>query len=264
LPVFGSAYSPDRKPDTYSTLGLGGELNHQISDRIGAYVGGDYRGRAYKTYCDNTCNYSLDVRGGVSYSGGAWLARAGVNAGSYDLNKKTYRNTLGLTADWRLALANGSQLSAGASTSRASYLDTTTIDQNSQTNTLTVGWLTPLGDGSSIFSISASGGVEMAVGGRSDGDKRFSGPRLLFQTSFTDKLGGYITSGSTSSRYTGINAYYGVPREETLVDMALGLTWTIGKGLSLRPQLSALRNTSNAELYSYDKTDASVNLRLDF
>lgn len=263
-PVAAGSYSPDLKADNYTTLGLGGEVNHQLTDRWGAYLGGDYRGRAYQNYCDNTCNWTLDLRTGLSYSGGAWLVKAGLVGGTYNLNQVAYRDTVGLNVDWRIALANGSQLSAGASTTRAAYLSTATVSQNTQTNTLTGGWLIPVADGSAIVSLSLSGGTEVATGGRADGNKDFLGPRVLFQKSFNEKLGGYATVGVTSAKYAGTNDLYGVKREETTSDLALGLTWALGKGVALRPQLAVVSNRSNAELYTYDKTDFSLNLRLDY
>jgi outer membrane protein len=262
--VAAGTYAPGKKSDNYATLGMGGEVNHQVTGKFGIYAGADYRGRAYQTFCDNTCNYTLDARGGVSYSGGSWLLRGGLTAGQYNLNQVAYRNTTGITVDWRLALSSGSQLSAGVSTTRAAYLSSSTVSQNTQTNTWNVGWLTPVGDGSAIFSLSASGGVEVAEGGREDGNRDFYGPRILFQKSFSETVGAYATLGATASKYAGMNTLYGIARNETLYDVALGLTWSLRKGLSLRPQLSQVKNDSNAALYAYDKTDVSVNLRLDF
>lgn len=260
----GGTYSPDRKGDNYSTLGLGGELNHQMTEKWGLYGGADYRGRAYQTYCDNTCNWSLDARTGLSYAGGAWLLRTGLTAGTYNLNQAQYRDSLGVTMDWRLALNSASQLSLGGSATRASYLIEANNSQNTQTNALSAGWLTSLGDGSAVFSLTASTGVEIATGGRDDGNKNYWSPRVLLQKSFTDKVGGYVTAGATYSKYAGINTLYQVNRDETLYDLALGVTWTLAKGLSMRPQLSWLKNNSNAELYAYDKVDGSINFRLDF
>lgn len=257
-------YTPDAKSDNYATLGLGAELNHRIDEQWGLYLGGDYRGRAYSRYCDNTCNATVDGRLGMSYSGGAWLLRTGVVGGNYTLNNAAYRDTVGLTTDWRMALGNGNQLSLGASAVQAQYLATGQSSQNTQTNSVTAGWLTSLGDGDAIFSLTATAGVELAVGGRDDGNKQFAGPRVLVQKSFNNSLGGYITAGASFAKYSGTNSLYNLTREESLYDLALGLTWTFSKGLSLRPQLSYVKNVSNAELYSYDKTDASINLRLDY
>lgn len=257
-------YSPDAKSDNYATLGLGAELNHRIDEQWGLYAGGDYRGRAYNRYCDNTCNATVDGRLGLSYAGGPWLLRTGLVGGNYTLNNASYRDTLGLNADWRMALGSGNQISLGLSTLQAQYLARGQSNQNTQTNSVSAGWLTSLGEGDAIFSITANAGVELAVGGRDDGNKQFAGPRVLFQKNFSNTLGGYVTAGASFSRYSGINTLYNLNREESLYDLALGLTWTMSRGLSLRPQLSYVKNVSNAELYSYDKTDASINLRLDY
>jgi hypothetical protein len=102
------------------------------------------------------------------------------------------------------------------------------------------------------------------VGGRDDGDRRFYRPRLTVQKNFNEKLGGYATLGATFSRFSGTNSLYLLHREEPLYDLSLGVTWSGGSGFSLRPQFSAIRNTSNAALYGYDKNDFSVNVRFDF
>jgi hypothetical protein len=127
-----------------------------------------------------------------------------------------------------------------------------------------VGWLTSLGDGSTVFSVTGSGGYERAASDRDDGNKRFYGPRLLLQKSFTERLGGYVTTGATRSEYLGVNTLYAVQRTETMFDFTIGMTWSVAKGVSLRPQISYIKNDSNAELYAYDKLDSSLNLRMDF
>lgn len=252
-----------KTPDTYSTLGLGGEVNHQLTDQWGLYGGGDYRGRAYQQFYDS--GYAtLDGRFGLSYSGGPWLLRTGLNAGQYYLNEARIRDTVGATIDWRMALSSSSQISLGSAYSDARYLAATSSSQDTQTSTLTAGWLTSLGDGSAVFSLTGAYGIERGVGGRDDGDRRFYGPRLTLQKSFAEKMGAYASLGATMSKYSGTNSLYLVSREESLYDISLGVTWSVGKGLSVRPQFSAIRNTSNAELYSYDKNDFSVNLRFDY
>ena len=261
----GATYNPDKKGDNYATLGLGGEVNHTLNNRWGVFAGADYRGRAYQTYCDNTCNWALDGRAGVSYVGGAWQLRTGLTAGSYNLNQASFRDTVGATVDWRLTMDNSNQLSLGASVTRASYLVAGQQDQNTQTNALSAGWLTPLGDGSAVLNLNASAGVENAIAGRSDGDRRFFGPRITYQKSFNAEWGAYASTGLTYSKYSGINTLYLLQRDEVMVDVAVGLTWALRKGLSVRPQLVFIKNNSaGAELYTYDKVDGSVSARLDF
>lgn len=249
--------------DNYGTLGLGGEVSYQLTDQWSIYGGGDYRGRGYQMYHDS--DYAtLDGRFGVSYAGGAWLLRTGLSAGQYNLNQERLRITSGATLDWRMALNNQNQFSLGASYTDASYQLASYTSQNTQTTALTAGWLTSLSGGSTVFSLTGAFGIERGVGGRDDGDRRFYGPRLAIQTSFAERMGAFASAGATVSRYDGTNALYLFPRNETLYDLTLGMTWSFGKGLSVRPQFSAIRNNSNADLYSYDKNDWTVNLRFDF
>jgi hypothetical protein len=51
---------------------------------------------------------------------------------------------------------------------------------------------------------------------------------------------------------------------DTLYDMVAGLSWSFTPGWSLRPQLVYLKNKSNVSLFEYDRTDLSLNLRVDF
>lgn len=267
LPAFG-LYTPtpptgQKTGDNYATVGLGGEVTHQFDEQWSAYVGADYRGRGYKTFHD-TGYWTLDGRTGLSYSGGAWQLRGGVNAGEYFLNHAHLRNTVGATLDWRLALNPTNQISLGAAFTDGRYVPAAQTSQDTQTTTLTAGWLTALGDGSAVLGLNASGGREASIKSRDDGDKLFYGARFFLQKNFTPQWGAYISSGVTLSKYNGLNTYYTLRREERLLDAALGLTWAVVKGVSVRPQLQYVKNTSNAELYAYDKTDISVNVRMDF
>ena len=252
-----------RTPDSYATVALGGEINHQLADQWGLYGGADYRIRDYVRYNDPN-NYTLDGRGGVSYASGSWLLRSGLTAGIYDYFGQRTRNTVGLSMDWRNALSTSSQLTANGTYVRSTYVPLASRTQDVNTLTGTVGWLTALGAGSTYFNPSMVVGNEQAVGKRDDGDRRFWGPRVLLQTSCTETLGGYVTGGASRSTYRGKNTYYLISRRETLYDFAAALTWSLQKGISLRPQVTYLKNTSNADLYAYNKTDVSLNLRFDY
>jgi tetratricopeptide (TPR) repeat protein len=252
-----------RTADGYGTVALGGEVNHLLSDQWGLFAGADYRIRDYAKFNDAN-NWTLDGRAGVSYSGGAWLLRTGLTAGEYHYNQQRLRESVGATVDWRMALSTSSQLTAGGSLLRATYVPVASSSQQSDTYTGTVGWMQAVGDGSTVFSLSGVAGYEDAFGNRDDGDRRFWGPRVLVQTSFTKELGGYVTAGVSRSTYRGINSSYLVSRRETAGDMTFALNWTFAKGMSLRPQVSYIRNNSNTELYAYDKADASLNLRFDY
>lgn len=270
LPVLGGgAYATNttaegtKTPDSFASLALGGEVNHQMTDRWSLYAGGDYRQRGYQTYTVAN-NYTADVRAGLSYSGGPWLVRGGIVAGQLIKNNASLRDTAGLTLDWRLASTTGSQYTLGLSVVQASYVPVAQKSQNNITTTMSGGWLTSLGDGSAIFSLTFSGGLEADTHDRDEGQRTFYGPRAFVQKVLSESLGGFVSLGATNSTYSKNNALYLEKRSENLYDLSAGMTWTVRKGLSLRPQVVYIRNNSSAELYTYDKAEASVNLRFDF
>jgi hypothetical protein len=112
--------------------------------------------------------------------------------------------------------------------------------------------------------ISLLGGVEKERGGRLDGDKPFVGGRLTLQNSLTDSVGAFFLGGAQRGKYKDFNIAFGDRRRDTLYDMALGITWTLAPGWSLRPQLVYIKNDSNLAIFEYEKTDVSINLRKDF
>ena len=267
LPAYG-LYQPLppiglRRGDNYSTLALGGELNHSLGNRLGAYVGGDYRIRDYRHYNDpNT--WTLDGRAGLSYSGNDWLLRGGILLGEYHYNAARLRHSSGANLDWRKAVDASNQFTLGTSVIKANYLTSATLGQDVNIYSGNIGWLRALGNGNTVIGLSGTLGYEESLRSRDDGDRRFWGPRLTLQSNFNSVLGGYVTTGATHSIYSGNNTSYQFARNETTYDLTMALNWAFAKGVALRPQLSYIKNVSNATLYSYDKTDLSLNLRFDY
>jgi hypothetical protein len=96
-----------------------------------------------------------------------------------------------------------------------------------------------------------------------DGDKPFVGLRVLLQRTFTNTVGGFLSAGLLYGEYSEVNPLFGTERVDTMGDVTLGLSWAFAKGWSLRPQVTYMENDSNQSLYKYDRTDVSLNLRLD-
>lgn len=252
-----------RQSDNYSSVALGGEISHPLDNRLGLYAGADYRNRDYRHF--NTPNtWTADGRLGLSYTGSNWLLRSGLNAGEYTYDGERLRQTAGANIDWRTALDASNQLTLGASLLRANYLTKVSNSQDSNIYTGTLGWLHALGTGQTVLTVHGMLGLEDSLRARDDGDRHFWGPRLTLQSNFSSELGGYITAGATRSTYSGDNSSYLLARRETSYDIAMALNWTMFKGVALRPQVSYLKNASNAALYAYDKTDVSLNLRFDY
>ena len=73
-----------------------------------------------------------------------------------------------------MALNISSQISLGGSFGDSKYQLPIYGSHDTQTITVSASWLTSLGDGSAVSSLAGAYGIERAVGGRDDGDRRFT------------------------------------------------------------------------------------------
>jgi hypothetical protein len=252
-----------KRGDHYKSVAFGGELVHALSARFSLFGGGDARTRSYNDI-DVSDFGSLDGRFGLGYSEGSNSGRIGVNGGRYWLDNEKTRDALGWTVDYRRLVTKQDQLSLNAGASRFHFLSEDLKVNNFDLYQGGVGWLHGAADGRAAAGLTLIGGVENATNGRADGDKPFYGARLTLQAAFSDQLGAFFLGGVQRGKYSQVNALFGTYRVDTLYDLTAGLTWSFAKGWSLRPQLVYYKNKSNLSLFEYDRTDASLNLRVDF
>jgi len=252
-----------KRGDHYKALSLGGELVNALSERFTAFAGADVRARGYNDV-DSADFSTIDGRFGLGYSEGASSARVGLNGGRYWLDHEKTRNGLGLTADYRHLLTKQDQLSVNAGATRYRFIPDALQVNDFNLYQLALGWLRASADGRGAFGLTALGGAEKATNGRADGDKPFVGARLVAQTALTDSVGAFFLGGIQYGKYSQANALFDTKRVDRLYDLTTGLTWSFAKGWSLRPQLVYYKNKSNLALFEYDRTDVSINLRMDF
>lgn len=252
-----------KRGDHYKALALGGELVHALTERFSAFAGGDARGRSYNDI-DVSDFGSLDGRFGLGYSEGGNSARIGLNAGRYWLDSQKTRDTLGLTADYRHLVTKQDQLTVNASGLRFRFLTDDLKVNNFDLYQGAIGWLHASADGRAAAGLSLLAGVENATNGRLDGDKPFVGARITLQAAFSEQIGAFFLGGVQRGKYSQVNATFAITREDTLYDVTAGVIWSFAKGWSLRPQVVYYKNKSNLPLFEYDRTDASINLRVDF
>jgi len=252
-----------KRGDHYKALALGGELVHALSERFSTFAGGDMRARGYNDI--GTADFStLDARLGLGYAEGASSARVGLNGGRYWLDHEKTRNGLGLTADYRHLLTKQDQLGVSAGAMRYRFIPDALQANDFNLYQLALGWLRGAADGSGAFGLAVLAGRENATNSRPDGDKPFLGARLTAQIALSEKVGAFFLGGVQRGKYSDVNALFDTRRVDSLYDLTAGMTWSFAKGWSLRPQVVYYRNKSNLPLFEYDRTDASINLRLDF
>jgi len=249
--------------DHYNAVSTGGEVSHALGNKFSVFLGADLRDREYQNI-DLADNYSLDGRGGFGYNEGAHNTRIGMTGGSYWLDRTKARKSYGWTFDYRYLAGKQDQLTFNASGTRFLYLPDALQINSYDLYQGAAGWLHASEDGKGVASFILLGGYEKQTDGRVDGNKPFYGGRLALQRALSDSLGAFFSGGAQTGKYSQINAAFDTKRQDTFYDATVGVTWSFYKRWSLRPQVSYFKNKSNIALYEYDRTDASVNVRVDF
>jgi outer membrane protein len=252
-----------RKGDQYRALAAGGELAYGLTQSFGIYGGADVRARFYPDI-DTSDNLTVEARAGIAYNGAASNLRVGVAGGEYWLDNQKIRNSIGLVSDYRYLAGKQDQITANVTGMRYRFPPEAFSLQNFDLYQAALGWLHSAADGRSAVGFTILGGKEDATAGRPDGDKPFWGLRLVLQSALTNSVSGFVLGGVQVGKYSLVNDLFGERREDRLYDATAGVSWTFAKGWSLRPQVVYYKNDSNLGLYQYDRTDTSINLRLDF
>ncbi len=248
--------------DQYSAFNMGGELIHAFGDGLSMYLGGDARARLFTDLRVAEWG-TVDGRFGLGYNTGPHNVRVGFVAGRFWLDDVKTRDSAGLTLDYRYLANKQDQINFGLSGSRYKFVPDALKINSYDMLMGNIGWTHASADGRGAAGLMLLGGYEEALEGRVDGDKPFAGARITLQRALTDSVGSFLLAGAQYGQYTEVNPLFGIRREDTLYDITLGVTWNFTKGWSLRPQVMYMKNESNLPLFEYDRTDVSLNLRLD-
>ncbi|MEO8716706.1 MAG: tetratricopeptide repeat protein [Burkholderiales bacterium] len=248
--------------DQYHALAVGGELAHALSDKISIFLGVDGRARQYTDL--SVANWgTVDGRTGLGYNSGVHNVRFAVTGGRFWLDSLKTRDSSGATLDYRYLAGKQDQISVGIAASRNKFLPDALKINSYDLYQGSIGLLHGAADGRGAAGVTLVGGIENELNGRVDGDRPFVGTRLTLQRAFTGSVGAFLVAGAQYGKYSETNPLFGVRRADKLYDVTAGVSWSFAKGWSLRPQVLYMKNQSNLPLYEYDRTDVSLNLRVD-
>ena len=232
-------------------------------DQYSAFTaGGEARARLFRDL-DIAEFGTVDLRAGLGYSEGAHNVRFALTGGRFWLDDTKARDSAGGTLDYRYLAGKLDQITLGLSASRNKFIPDALVVNSYDLAQASAGWLHAAADGKGAAGLTLLAGSEMATEGRVDGDKPFVGLRIILQRTFANNIGAFVSAGLLYGEYSEVNPLFGTERADTMGDVTLGVSWSFAKGWSLRPQVTYMENDSNQSLYKYDRTDVSLNLRLD-
>lgn len=251
------------RSDTYRALAAGGEMQAALGRGFSLFFGGDARTRFHSTV-DTADWLNLDVRAGVIHAAGKFNTRVSALTSQYRLDQTRLRDSAGGAVDLRWLLTDTSQLSFSLSALRFVFDNPLLVINDFDLYQGAVTLNRSFASGRGVVGVTALGGTEVADQRRQDGDKDLFGLRLALQFALSDRVGLFASGGGTWNDYRKDNAVFVTRRGDWFWDVTTGINVGLGKGWSLRPQVSHFRNVSNIDLYDFSRTDGSVNVRKDF
>ena len=193
------------------------------------------------------------------------LLRASVSGQHYELDHNRYRGVAGLNVEWRQAIDAASQFSLMGADNRVRYKDAVQKPNDTDLMLLAASYTRLLNAASrTSISVSMIAGYETDVGQRIDGDRKLYGARAGWQTGIGANLDLYASAGYQPSRFQTRNVIFNAQRKDNQTDATLGVLWRVDRVWSVRPQVTYMRNTSNIDIYAFDRYEASITLRRDF
>ena len=195
----------------------------------------------------------LDQRHSVQYA---------LRHNEFELDHAGYRRMQSASAEWSRAYGERARLGLSAQGHRLRYLQDDTRASSSDMLALGVNAAYVVKAASRTVAL---GGAFLAhddaTAGRADGDRRVYGASGGLQRRLAPHLDAYASVALLQSDYRQQNPDFGVTRRDRQLDLALGLSWQVAEGWSLRPQLVRTRNHSNIGLNDYARTEVELALR---
>ncbi len=250
--------------DNYASMAAAAGIEHGLDEHFTAFgiASVKLRNNQHTSLYDSE---EAEIRAGLQYAEGARLGRLGLIADRYNLDHQGYRNITGVLGEWRVQLDENNQANVFAQDSRIRYLQSSATSFSGEQTLLGAGWLRNFDQaGRSYVFTGAYGGRDRATEQRDDGDKVILGARVALQWSAGASGEWFGFASAAIGRYLDLNPNFLVTRSDRQYDAGFGFNWRLAPDWSLRPQLSYTRNSSNIELYDYNRYDLSITLRRDF
>jgi tetratricopeptide (TPR) repeat protein len=181
------------------------------------------------------------------------------------LDGKTYRNVMGLLAQGQRPINENGQLAVFTQVSQMRYDTQTARDARRFNFGLAYSQAIETKYTPSFYT-SVYRGQETAKDSAYDYfSQSFLGFRLGGSLIYSETISANCHLGTETRNYDALNPYlpFSNKRKDTETNLNLGLTWRIKPQLSLQPNYTYSRNSSNLPINDYTRHTVSVDLRFD-
>lgn len=263
--VFQLAPGAQSLEDSFNSLGAGFSFGTEFVPQWSLVGGASYYGKYNRTetlFDTRTYDGSLGVR----WANDANAVTGVLQAQTYSVDDRRFRDSIGGTLQWQHSLSQSRQVSLFLQHAGLSYPDPTQSIRDAKRTIAGIGIANAFGgEYAPVVFASLYGGEE-----QQDEElvphlgHRLFGVRVGAQTTLAS---GVVLFGNLSAeqrKYGGDDPLFLVRREDRQVDATLGVNYTLAPKWSLRPQVSHTENRSNIDINRFKRTVAQVGLRRDF
>lgn len=271
-----------RYSGNYSGVSAGVDFTRLVSeeDGLSLLAGADIKQRVYDNL-EEMNNLTLDLRAGIGVVKGDDRYRLTGTYGQYRQSgfaqtppSNGFRDTVGLSAEWKRALGTRDQIGLSLGLSRPRFLAEQAKAQDTNQVTINASWLHVFeGKSTPLIFANLSHTIDRAlrpvnVVTNANMDRYGTGLLLYFQITPRANTDFFLTGGVTrrdddspGARSPGLADFYA--RDETQ-SLSFGFTTRPWNKWSIKGSIGITHNHSNLSLYEYRRSDNSISLRRDF
>lgn len=263
--VFQLAPGAQRMSDSFNSLGAGFSFGTEFAPQWSLVGGVSYYG---KYNHDETLfdTQTYDGSLGVRWARDANAVTGVLQAQTYSVDDRRYRDSIGGTLQWQHSLSQSRQVSLFLQHAALSYPDPTQSIRDARRSIAGAGIANAFG-GELAPVVFAS-----VYGGEEQPDEelvphlghKLVGVRVGAQATLASGVVMFGNLSAEQRKYGGDDPLFLVRREDRQYDATIGVNYTLAPKWSLRPQVSHTDNRSNIEINRFKRTVAQVGLRRDF
>jgi len=259
------AQSATRQADYFATLGGGGYVSYPVAPGVSLTGTGQIELRANAKHENRQFDLgNYNFSGGVSILREKELFRLGVSDGLVVLGSARYLSTVGGQAEWQHQLDERQSFNLGVQTARLEYPGANG-PRNASYAGISAGYRRLFAYAwQPILSLGLNQGRQRSLTGRPDLVAGTLGTRV--GVSFTPAAQWGVSLGHSylQSRYLADDVFLGVTRRDRYNAFDAAVSYLVTRNLSIRGELTSIRNRSNIELYIFPREMAALKVKYEF
>jgi hypothetical protein len=269
-PIFGALTLSDgslEESDTYSSLTVGGQLNHPFEPGKSLTLGFDVSARFHNDDNDFETE-TWNIYAGVNWLRGEDAFRIMGQVQAFEVADNDHLNLVALNGEWTRKLnkmtrwVNAVQVAQLGYPGQAARDSTLYTLSTGLTHTYATEWWRP-SVGANVFAGYENSHHSYGAA-RAAAERRFYGVRLKGQIIPLPRMSITGSISAQNSHYGEENILVGKTRNENLYQASVDAKWLVDKNISLGAGVSYIRNDSNSVVNDYDRTQTRLSVRYDF